>query len=195
MYVPTFHEAEHLPRPPADLQRLPVELAGERVQRPHDVGDRAVSVSAGIGRLGVLGLGQHARIGLRHHLLAVVHADQVLLEDVVVEHVLRGLTEIDEPLTEMRRPHSVGHVLRVDRARAVVVTADAADATGDEVGVAGILALHEDRIATEYRRGAVALDDFAVVEVDLCVDTEAADDAGDGIPCHLHQLAGVPLHV
>ena len=30
VHVPALHQAEHLPRPPADLQRLPVELAGER---------------------------------------------------------------------------------------------------------------------------------------------------------------------
>ena len=195
MHVPAFHEAEHLSRPPADLQRLAVELAGERVERPHDVGDRPVAVHIGVRRLGVLGLGQHTRIGLGDHLLAEVHADQVLLEDVVVEHVFRGLTEVDEPLTEVRWLHAIGHVLVVARARAVVVTADAADAAGDEVGVARILALHEDRIAAEDRRGAVALDDFLVVEVDLGVDAEAADDAGDGIPRHLHQLAGIPLHM
>jgi hypothetical protein len=145
--------------------------------------------------LSVLGLGQHTRIGLGHHLLAEVHADQVLLEDVVVEHVFGGLAEVDEPLAEVRRLHTVGHVLGVDRARAVVVAADAADAAGDEVGVARILALHEDRITAEDRRGAVALDDFSVVEVDLGVDAETSDDAGDGVPCHLHQLAGIALHM
>ncbi len=195
MHVAALHQAEHLSRPPADLQRLPVELAGERVERPHDVGDGPVAVRVGVRRLGVLGLGQHARIGLGDHLLAVVHADQVLLEDVVVEHVFRGLAEVDEPLAEVRRLHAVGHVLRVDRAGAVVVAADAADAAGDEVRVARILALHEDRVAAEDRRRAVALDDLAVVEVDLGVDAEAADDAGDGIPRHLHQLAGVALHM
>jgi len=117
------------------------------------------------------------------------------LEDVVVEHVFRGLTEVDEPLSEVRRLHAIGHILAVAGTCGVVVTADAADAAGDEVGVARILALHEDRIATEDRRGAVALDDFLVFEVDLGVDAEAADDAGDGIPCHLHQLARIPLHM
>ena len=195
MDVPTFHQAEHLSRPPADLQRLPVELTGERVERPHDVGDGPVAVRLRVRRLGVLGLGQYAGIGLGHHLLAVVHADQVLLEDVVVEHVLRGLAEVDQPLTEVRRLDAVGHVLRIARAGGVVVTADAADAAGDEVGVARILALHEDRVAAEDRRRAVALHHFSVLEVDLGVDAEAADDAGDGIPCHLDKLAGVALDV
>ncbi len=195
MDVPAFHQAEHLPRPPADLQRLPVELAGERVERPHDVGDGPVPVRVGVRRLGVLGLGQHAGIGLGHHLLAVVHADQVLLEDVVVEHVFRGLAEVDDPLAEVRRLDAVRHVLGVARAGGVVVAADTADAAGDEVRVARVLALHEDRVAAEDRRRAVAFDDFFVVEVDLGVDAEAADDAGDGIPCHLDELAGVALHV
>ena len=182
MDVPAFHQAEHLPRPPADLQRLAVELAGERVERAHDVGDGPVAVRIGVRCLGVLGLGQHARVGLGDHLLAVVHADQVLLKDVVVEHVFRGLAEVDDPLTEVRRLDAVGHVLRVAGARGVVVAADAADAAGDEVGVARILALHEDRVAAEDRRRAVALDDFPVLEVDLGVDAEAADDAGDRDP-------------
>ena len=95
MDVPAFHQAEHLSRPPADLQRLPIELAGERVERAHDVGDGPVPVRVGVRCLGVLRLGQHARIGLGDHLLAEVHADQVLLEDVVVEHVFRGFTEVD----------------------------------------------------------------------------------------------------
>ena len=42
--VPALHQAEHLPGPAADLQGLAVELAGERVQRPHDVADGAVAV-------------------------------------------------------------------------------------------------------------------------------------------------------
>ena len=39
VHVATLHEAEHLPGVAADLQRLAVELAGERVERAHDVGD------------------------------------------------------------------------------------------------------------------------------------------------------------
>ena len=193
VHVPALHQAEHLPRPAADLQRLAVELAGERVQRAHDVGDGAVAVRVGSAAPGVLRLGQHARVGLGDHLLAVVDADQVLLKDVVVEHVFRGFAEVDDPLAEVRRLDAVGHVLRVAGAGGVVVAADTADAAGDEVGVAGILALHEDRVAAEDRRRAVALDDFPVLEVDLGVDAEAADDPGDRIPRHLDQLAGSRL--
>src|SRR5690606_15934169 len=195
VYVPTYHEAEHFPGHPADLQRLPVELAGERVGRAHDVGDGAVAVHVGVRCGGVLGLRQHAGVGLRHHLLAVVDPDQVLLEDVVVEHVFSGLTEVDQPFGEVGRLHTVCHVLRVAGTGGVVVTADPADATGDEVRVPRVLALHEQRVAAEDRRGAEALDDFAVVEIDLGVDAEAADDAGDRIPGHLDQLAGFPFGV
>ena len=194
MDVPALHQAEHLPRPAADLQRLAVELAGERVERPHDVGDRPVAVRARVRRRGVLGLGEHAGVGLLDHPLAVVHPDQVLLEDVVVEHVLGGLAEVDDPLAEVRRLHAVRHVLRVAGAGRVVVAADAADAAGDEVRVARVLALHEDAVAAEDRRGAVALGDGPVREVDLRVDPEAADDPGDRVPGHLDEvLVVVPV--
>ena len=187
--VPALHQAEHLARPPAHLQGLAVELAGERVQRPHDVGDRLVAVRVLVRRPGVLRLGEHARVGLLDHPLAVVDPDQVLLEDVVVEHVLGGLAEVDDPLAERRRLHAVRHVLRVARAGGVVVAADAADAAGDEVRVARVLALHEQAVAAEDRRRAVALGDRHVREVDLGVDPEAADDAGDRVPGHLDEPA------
>ena len=70
-----------------------------------------------------------------------------------------------------RRPDAVGHVLRVARAGRVVVAADAADAARDEVGVARILAFHENAVAAEDRRGAEALGDFLFLEIDLvCTD-------------------------
>src|ERR1700716_2186748 len=80
-----------------------------------------------------------------------------------------------------------GHVLGVAGAGGVVVAADPADPAGDEVGVAGVLALHEDAVAAEDRRGAVALDDLALGEVDLGVDAQAAHDPRDRVPRHLHQ--------
>src|SRR3954451_2197858 len=98
-----------------------------------------------------------------------------------------------DPLAEVRRLDPVGHVLRVTRAGGVVVATDAADPAGDEVRVARILALHEDRVAAEDRRRAVALDDLAVLEVDLGVDAEAADDAGDRIPRHVDEGPRVAL--
>src|SRR5207249_5144037 len=82
-----------------------------------------------------------------------------------------------------------GHVLGVDGAGGVIVAADATDPAGDEMGVARILALHEDRVAAEDRRGAVAFGDLAVLEVDLGVDPQAADDARDRVPGHFDELA------
>ncbi len=193
VHVAALHQAEHLPRVPADLQGLAVELAGERVQRPHDVADGLVAVVGGVGRLGAVGLLEHPGVGLGDHLLAEVDPHQVLLEDVVVEHVLGRLAEVDDLLAERRRVHAVGHVLGVAGAGGVVVAADAADAAGDEVGVARVLALHEDAVAPEDRRRAVALGDRALAEVDLRVDAQAADDARDRVPRHLDEAAGVLL--
>ncbi len=102
-------------------------------------------------------LGPDLGIGLLDHLLAEIHADQIVLEDIVVEHVLGGFAEIDDPLARWRRLDAERHVLRVGGAGGVIVAADAADAAGDEVGVARILALHEDAVAAKDRRGAVAL--------------------------------------
>ena len=70
-----------------------------------------VAVLGGVRGLRAVGLLEHAGVGLGDHLLAEVDADQVLLEDVVVEHVLGGLTEVDDLLAEGRRVHPVGHVL------------------------------------------------------------------------------------
>src|SRR5207248_2567908 len=81
----------------------------------------------------------------------------------------------------------------IARADRVVVAANAADAAGDEVGVAGILAPHEHAVAAEQRRGALARDHFAVGEVDLRVDAKVADDPGDRIPGHVDELAGLGL--
>src|SRR5262249_8613694 len=78
--------------------------------------------------------------GLLDHRLAEIDADEVLLEDVVVEHVLGGLAEVGDPLAHVGGADAEGHVLGVDGAGGVVVAADAADAAGDEVGVARVLA-------------------------------------------------------
>src|SRR4029079_10206870 len=96
--------------------------------------------------------------------------------------------EVHDPLAEVRRLHAVRHVLGVAGAGRVVVATDPADPAGDEVGIARILALHEDRVAAEDRAGAVALGDDLLVEVDLGVNAEAADDPGDRVPRHLDEL-------
>lgn len=144
-----LHEAEHLAGCAADLECLAVELARERVQRAHDVRDGAVAVLCFMRRAGVLSFGQDAGVGFGHHLFAVVHANQVLLEDVVVEHVLGGLAEVHDPLAQIRWFHAIGHVLCVTGTRSVVVAADPADTAGDEVGVPRVLTLHEDGVTPE----------------------------------------------
>jgi hypothetical protein len=73
----------------------------------------------------------------------------------------------------------------------MVVAADAADTAGDEVGVARVFTLHEDTVAAEDRRGAMALGYAVILEIDLGEDTQAADDPRDGIPVHLHQFSGL----
>jgi hypothetical protein len=100
----------------------------------------------------------------------------------VIEHVLGGLAEVDNPLAHVGWLHAERHVLRVDRTRTVVVTADPADATRDEMSVAGILALHEDAVAAEDRRRAMALDDLLLLKIDFRVDAETTDYASDRVP-------------
>ena len=177
MHVPAFHQAEHLACHAAHGQRLPIEAPGKGIERGHNVGNGAKPVLVSIRARGRLRLGPHAGVGLLDHLFAKVHADQVVLEDVVIEHVLGRLAEVDDPLSQRRRFHAERHVLRIDRARGVVVTADAADAAGDEVGVARVFALHENAVAAKDRGCAVALGDFPVCEVDLGEDAKAGSAA------------------
>ena len=115
--VPAFHQAEHLAGHPAHLQGFAIETAGERVEGPHDVGDRAIAVQIGVGRLGSLGRVEDARVGLLDHLLAEIDADQVILEDVVIEHVLGRFAQVDDPFGDGGRPDAEGHVLGVARRR------------------------------------------------------------------------------
>src|SRR5262249_53237764 len=107
--------------------------------------------------------------------------------NVVIEHVLGGLAEVDDPLAHGRRADTEGHVLRVAGAGGMVIAADAA---GDEVGVARVLALHENAVAPEDRRGAVTLGDLPVGEINLGVNAQAADDSRDRVPRHLDEFAG-----
>ncbi len=188
MYVATLHQAEHLARHAAHLQSLTIKSPGEGVQRGHDVGDGAIAVKIGVRRVGLLRLRPDARVGFLDHLLAEVHAHQVVLKDVVIEHVLRSFAQIDNPFAQVRRANAEGHVLRVIGAGRVIVAADAADTAGDEVRVPRILALHEDAVAAEDRRSAVALRNLAVGEIDFGENAQASDNSGNRIPIHLHEL-------
>jgi hypothetical protein len=89
----------------------------------------------------------------------------------------------------MRRLHAVRHVLAVTGTGGVIVTTDPAYAARYKVSIAGILALHENAIATKTRRSAIAFSYRAVGEIDLCIDSETAHDAVDRIPVHLDQIA------
>ena len=160
--VPAAEQAVHLARVPGHLERLQVEAAGERVQRPHDVGDRLVAVDVGVRRRRLLGLLEQARVRVLHDLLGVVHVRHAVVVDRVVEHEVRRLGQVERVVAERRRLHAVGHVLVQAGARAVVVTADAADAARDEVRVARVDPLHEDVEPAEDHRRAVALEDLLV---------------------------------
>ena len=70
----------------------------------------------------------------------------------------------------------------------MVVAADAADAAGDEMGVARVFALHENAVAAKDRRRAMAFDDVPIGEIDLREDPQAADDPRDRIPIHLDDV-------
>ena len=98
--MPPFHEAEHFARHAADLQRLAIEGARERVEGPHDVADCFVAVDAALRRFGLFSLLPDAGVSLLDHLLAEVDPDQVVLKNVVVEHVFGGFAEIDDPFSE-----------------------------------------------------------------------------------------------
>src|ERR1700689_2050081 len=189
MHVAAFHQAEHLARHAAHGQRLAIEAPGEGIERCHDVSNGAKAVLISVPASGGLRLGPDSGIGLLHHLLAKIYAHQVVLKDVVIEHVLGGLAQVDDPLSQRRWFHAKRHVLRVHRAGGVVVAADAADSAGDEVGIARVFALHENAVAPKDGGCAVALGDFPVGEVDLGEDAEAAHDPCNRIPVHLDQVA------
>ena len=189
MHVPAFHQAEHFARHAAHLQRFAIEGAGERIQRRHDVGDGAETVQIGMIGGGFLRFGPDAGVGFLHHLLAEVDAHQVVLEDVVIEHVLGGLAQVDDPLAQRRRLHSERHILGIIGARGVIIAANPANAAGDEVGVARIFPFHENAVAAEDGRGAVTLGHLAIFKVDLSENAETPDNASDGIPVHFDQVS------
>src|SRR6476660_5180767 len=188
MNVASFHHTKHLARVTADLQRLAVEFAFERIQRVHDVRDGPITVVLCVGRLCFLGLLPDSRIRFLHHHLAELDADEIVLENVVIEHVLGCFTEIHDPFTKRRWLYSVGHLLCITGAGGVIVTADAADPARNEMGVARIFVLHEDAVAAENRRSAITFDYLFSVEVNFCENAETADDPSNRIPIHLDDV-------
>jgi hypothetical protein len=73
----------------------------------------------------------------------------------------------------------------------MVIAADTANPTGDEVRVARVFPLHENAVAAEHRRCAEALGDFLFVEINSRIKTETPDDPRDRIPDHFDQLAAL----
>src|ERR1700751_5010488 len=142
MNVPSFHQTEHFTGHPADLERFAIESASERIECAHEVGDGAVSVQVCMRSIRLLGFCEDGRISFLDHLLAEVDADQVVLKDVVVEHVFGGFTEVNDPFSHRGWTNAEGHVLRVSRAGCVVIATNSADTTCYEVSVARIFALH-----------------------------------------------------
>ena len=132
---------------------------------------------------------EHAGVRLLHHLLAEIDPDQIVLIEVVVEHVFGGFTEVGDPFAHVRRPDAERHVLRVAGAGRMVVTADAADAAGNEMRVARVFAFHENAVAAKDRGRAVAFGDLAIGEIDLRINSEAAHDPGNRIPIHFDEAA------
>jgi hypothetical protein len=140
-------------------------------------------------RHGGLGFRQHLWVRFLHHLLAKIHAHQIVLKYIVVEHVLGSFAEIHDPFSNVGRANSESHVLRVGSAGRVIIAADSADATGDEMSVAWILTLHKNAVAAEDRGGAVTLGHLTVLKVDLGENSQATHNPGDRIPIHLHQIS------
>src|SRR5262249_721331 len=138
-----------LARVAADVQRLAIKLAAERIKRGHDLADCFVTMLVGVWRRCLPGPFPDAGICFPHHLLAEIHADQVVLKNVVVEHVFRSFAEVHDALGYWRWTNSKSHGLRVSRTGCVIVATDAADAARDEVGVTRILAFHENGITAK----------------------------------------------
>jgi hypothetical protein len=82
-----------------------------------------------------------------------------------------ALVEIDDPFCERGGLDAVGHVLRIDRTRGVVVTADTTIRLVMKWASLGHC-LHEHAIGAEQRGYALALHDFPVGKVNLCVDAQ-----------------------
>ena len=162
VHMPSFHQAEHLARHAAHLQSLEIERTRERISAFMMSRDRAVPMQIGVRRSRFSAAFSHTP-GLVSFTIcfAKVDADQIVLEDVVVEHVFRGFAKIDNPLSHCRGLNAKSHILRIGCAGGMVVTTYSADTAGDEVSVARVFALHEDAVAAEYRRSAVTLDHFA----------------------------------
>ena len=191
VHVPPLHQAEHLAGQSAHDKAFAVKLAFERIQRVHDLTNGLVSVILRVRSLCLLRLFPNARVGFLHHLFTEIDADQVVLENAMIEHVFRRFAQIHDPLTQRGRFNAIRHVLCVNGAGRVIVAANPANAAGDEMGIPRILVLHEDAIAAKDGRGAVAFGNLLLGEIDLRINAEASHNTGDWVPGHFDQVSSL----
>lgn len=75
----------------------------------------------------------------------------------------------------------------------MIVAADTADAAGNEVRVPRILSPHKHAVSTKYRGRAVALDHFAIIEIDFGEDSKTSDNSSYRVPVHFNEFSGFRL--
>src|SRR5271163_382543 len=100
-----------------------------------------------------------------------------------------GEAEVHDPYGQRRRAHAERHILRIRRTRGVVVPANPADAARNEVRVPRILTLHENAVAPENGRSAVALRHLPVFKINLRENSQAPDNSSNRVPIHVHKFS------
>src|ERR1044072_9402869 len=103
MNMAAFHQAKHLARVATYLERFAIKFALERIQRSHDIGNRSIAVVFRVRRFWFLRLFPNIWISFLYYHLAEIDADEIVLEDVVIEHVFGSFTEVDDPFAKRRR--------------------------------------------------------------------------------------------
>src|SRR5581483_4548529 len=83
---------------------------------------------------------------------------------------------------------AIRHVLGINRACGVVISANAADAAGNKVRVARIFSDHEDAVTAEQGRSRMTFLHTTIAKIYLGEDTQVSDDPRDRIPRHFNKL-------
>src|ERR1700724_877612 len=102
MHMPPFHQAEHFARQPAHLERLTIKLALKWVASCHYLRYPSTPVVLWGWRLSRFCFLPNTRIGFADHFLAEIDADQIVLKNIVIEHVLGRLTQVNDPFRHCR---------------------------------------------------------------------------------------------
>src|SRR5260370_23586791 len=139
MHMAPFHQTEHFTGHPADLESLTIKLALKWVERGHDIRYSTIPVILGMRSFSCLGFLPDSRIGFAHHYFAEIDADQIVLENVVIEHVLRCLTQVNNPLRHCWRFYPVCHILGVNSAKDVSITTYPTNPASDAMAVPAVL--------------------------------------------------------